>query len=218
MQQQVDFEISERETRGKNEARRLRAAGKVPGVVYGLGKDSRAISVDSKLMTRLLQSAGGQNSILNLKGSGADESAMAVDYQVDPVKNNLLHLDLRRVNLEKPVTVAVPVHTVGIAYGVKTEGGFEEMVNREVLVECLPLDIPEKIEVDVTDLQIGQAVRVGDLPTSDKYTLVDDANKLLMHIMAAKTAEAEEAEEEEAVGELAADEGGEEAKTEEGGE
>ncbi len=218
MQQQVDFEISERETRGKNEARRLRAAGKVPGVVYGLGKDSRAISVDSKLMTRLLQSAGGQNSILNLKGSGADESAMAVDYQVDPVKNNLLHVDLRRVNLEKPVTVAVPVHTVGIAYGVKTEGGFEEMVNREVLVECLPLDIPEKIEVDVTDLQIGQAVRVGDLPTSDKYTLVDDANKLLMHIMAAKTAEAEEAEEEEAVGELAADEGGEEAKTEEGGE
>ena len=219
MQHQVDFEVSERDTRGKNAARRLRAAGKVPGVVYGLGKDPRAISIDTKLMTRLLLSSAGQNSILNLKGGGADESAMAVDYQVDPVKNNLLHVDLRRVDLQKLVIVAVPVVTVGIAYGVKTDGGYEEMVNREVLVECLPLDIPEKIEVDVTELGIGEAVRAGDLSVSDKYTLADDSNKLLVHINATKTAEESEEEDEEAT-EAGAEgvEGGEENKAEEGSE
>lgn len=218
MQHQVDFEVSERETRGKNAARRLRAAGKVPGVVYGLGKDPRAIAIDTKLMTRLLLSSAGQNSILNLKGGGADESAMAVDYQVDPVKNNLLHVDLRRVDLQKLVIVAVPIVTVGIAYGVKTDGGFEEMINREVLVECLPLNIPESIEVDVTELRIGEAVRAGDLPVSDKYTLADDSNKLLLHINATKTAEADEADEEAAEAGAEAGEGGEENKAEGGSE
>jgi len=112
------------------------------------------------------------------------------------------------------VMVAVPVVTVGVAYGVKTDGGYEEMVNREVLVECLPLNIPDKIEIDVTELRIGEAVRAGDLPASDKYTLADDSNKLLLHINATKTAESEETDEEAA----GAVEGGEEKKAEEGSE
>lgn len=212
MQQQVDFEVLERATRGKNAARRLRSSGQVPGIIYGLDKDPRAVAIDAKLMTRLLQSGAGRNSILNLKGGG--EFAMAVDYQVDPVKNTLLHVDLQRVDLEKLITVAVPVKSVGTAFGVKNEGGFEEMISRELMVECLPLDIPEKIEIDITDLHIGQAVRAGDIPIGDKYTLAEDERKLVLHIMAAKTIEADEAEQDEEEEVAGADD--EEAKSQEG--
>lgn len=209
MQQQVDLEIAERATRGKNEARRLRAAGRTPGIVYGLGKEPRAVAVDTRRMTRLLQSSAGRNSIFNLQGDG-NESAMAVDYQIDPVSQALLHIDLQRIDLQKPVTVAVPVAPVGVAFGVKNQGGFEEMVSREVTVECLPLDIPEKIEVDISELHVGQAIRAGDIPTDDKYRLADDESKLLLHIMAAKTSAAETEAEEE--GEQPADEDDAEAK------
>ncbi len=200
MQQQVDFEISERGSRGKSEARRLRSSGRTPGIVYGLGKEPRAVSVDTKRMTKLLQSSAGRNRILNLKGGEDNESAMAVDYQADPVSHVLLHVDLRRVDLEKPVTVAAPITPVGVAFGVKTEGGFEEIISREVMIECLPFDIPEKIEVDITDLRIGQSIRAGDLPTSGKYRLADAEDKLILHIMAAKTSAGaeEEGEQEQA--------------------
>lgn len=208
MQQQVELEVSERGTRGKNEARRLRSSGRTPGVVYGLGKEPRAIAVDTRRMTRLLESSAGRNSILNLKGGG--ESVMAVDYQIDPVSHALLHVDLQRIDLRKPVTVAVPVAPVGTAFGVKNQGGFEEMVSREVMVECLPLDIPEKIEIDISELRVGQAVRAGDIPAGGNYKLAEDESKLLLHIMAAKTSAAETtAEEEDGGGQEAAEDGGE---------
>lgn len=126
---------------------------------------------------------------------------MAVDYQIDPVKHSLLHVDLLRVDVNKPVTVSVPIKAVGTAFGVKTEGGFEEMVSREVRIECLPLDIPESLEVDITELHVGQAIRAKDLPASDQWTLADFEQKVLVHIMASRAtgelAEDEEAEEEE---------------------
>ncbi len=196
MQQQVDFEVSERGARGKNEARRLRSSGRTPGIVYGLGKEPRAVAVDTKRMTRLLQSSAGRNSILNLQGGDGNESAMAVDYQIDPVNHALLHVDLRRVDLEKAVMAAVPVVPVGVAFGVKNQGGFEEMISREVTVECLPLDIPEKIEVDIAALHVGQAIRAGDIPASDKYRLAEDEDRLILHIMAAKTSAAAASDEE----------------------
>ena len=122
---------------------------------------------------------------------------MAVDYQIDPVKHSLLHVDLLRVDVSKPVTVSVPIKPVGTAFGVKTEGGFEEMVSREVRIECLPLDIPESLEVDITDLHVGEAIRAKDLPASDKWTLADFEQKVLVHIMASRaTDEVTEAEEE----------------------
>ncbi len=202
MQQQVDFEVSERSARGKNAARRLRSAGRTPGVVYGLGKEPHAVAIDTKRMTRLLQDSAGRNKILNLQSGGGNEPAMAVDYQVDPVKNTLLHVDLLRIDLQKPVKAAVPVVSVGVAFGVKNQGGFEEMVNREIMIECLPLDIPEKIEVDIAHLHVGQAIRAGDIPTGGKYALADAEDKLMLHILAAKTSapasDAAESEEQEA--------------------
>ena len=198
MQQQIELEVAPREARGKNAARRLRATGQVPAVVYGLGKPPQSVAVDTKAMTNVLKDPAGHNRVFNLRCNGSNEHAMAVDYQIDPVYHALLHVDLLRVDLAEPVKVSVPVSPVGVAYGVKNQGGFEEMVNREVHVECLPLDIPEHIDVDITSLRVGQAIRAGDIPGSDKYTLADDEHKLLVHVMASRASqEMEEVEEEE---------------------
>ena len=186
MQRQIEMEVAVREERGKNAARRLRLTGNVPATVYGLGKDPQAISVNTKEMTTVLKDPAGHNRVFNIKCDGTQEHAMAVDYQIDPVKHSLLHVDLQRVDVNKPVTVSVPIKAVGTAYGVKTEGGFEEMVSREVRIECLPLDIPESIDVDVTDLRVGQAIRAKDLPASDTWTLADLDQRVLVHIMASR--------------------------------
>ena len=197
MQQQIEMEVAPREARGKNAARRLRATGQVPAVVYGLGKPPQSVAVDAKAMTNVLKDPAGHNRVFNLRCNGSIEHAMAVDYQIEPVYHALLHVDLLRVDLAKPVKVSVPVAPVGVAYGVKNQGGFEEMVNREVHVECLPLDIPEHIDVDITSLHVGQAIRAGDIPGSDKYTLADDEHKLLVHVMASRASQEMEEDEEE---------------------
>ncbi len=197
MQRQINMEVAVREARGKNAARRLRATGSVPAVVYGLGREPQAVSVDTKAMTNVLSDPAGHNRILNLTSNGSQEPAMAVDYQIDPVRHSLLHVDLLRVDLEKPVKVSVPIVSVGVASGVKNQGGFEEMVHREVQIECLPLDIPEHIEVDISPLHVGEAIRAKDIPASDKYVLADDEQKLLLHIMASRAAAEPTAAEEE---------------------
>ena len=186
MQRQINMEVAAREARGKNAARRLRATGAVPAVIYGLGREPQAVSVDTRAMTNVLKDPAGHNRILNLISNGSQEPAMAVDYQIDPVRHSLLHVDLLRVDLEKPVKVSVPIVSVGVAFGVKSEGGFEEMVNREVQIECLPPDIPEHIEVDISPLDVGEAIRAKDIPASETYVLADDEQKLLLHIMASR--------------------------------
>lgn len=194
MQRQIEMEVAVREERGKNAARRLRLTGSVPATVYGLGKDPQAIAVNTKEMTTVLKDPAGHNRVFNIKCDGTQQHAMAVDYQIDPVKHSLLHVDLLRVDVNKPVAVSVPIKAVGTAYGVKTEGGFEEMVSREVRIECLPLDIPESIDVDVTDLHVGQAVRAKDLPAGEKWSLADLEQKVLVHIMASRATELPEDE------------------------
>ena len=204
MQRQIDMEVFPRQERGKNAARRLRATGRVPAIVYGLGREPQSVAVDTKEMTNVLKDPSGHNRVFNLQCSGASEHAMAVDYQIDPVYSTLLHVDLLRIDLAKPVTVSVPVASVGVAFGVKNQGGFEEMVHREVQIECLPLDIPDHIDVDIEALKVGEAIRAKDLPVSDNYELADDEHKLLVHIMASRASgdleeETEEEEEEEAL-------------------
>ena len=198
MQRQIEMEVAVREERGKNAARRLRLTGYVPATVYGLGKEPQAVSVNTKEMTAVLKDPSGRNRVFNIKCDGMEQHAMAVDYQIDPVKHSLLHVDLLRVDVGKPVTVSVPIKAVGTAFGVKTEGGFEEMVSREVRIECLPLDIPESIDLDVTNLHVGQAIRAKDLPASDKWTMADFEQKVLVHIMASRaTSELSEEDEDE---------------------
>ena len=215
MQQQLDMAAQPRAERGKNAARRLRAAGKVPAVLYGLGKDSVSVSLDGKEITRLLQSPSGHNQILNLKVSGGETApVMASDWQVDPVRGHLLHVDMRRIDLSQPVEVNVSVHIIGVSQGTREQGGHDEVVNREVAVRALPMDVPEKIEVDVTAMALGESVRVENLPEPDQYSFLSRPDMLLVHCVTPKVAEEEEPEE-EIVEEEAAEPAGDEKGPEE---
>ena len=186
MQNQLDFEVKIRETRGKNEARRMRGRGEVPGVLYGLNRDSIAVAIDSKEMTTLLKSPSGRNRILNIDINGKQTPAMAVDWQIDPVRGVLLHVDIQRVDLKTKVHARVPVVPIGTAVGVKEEAGLVEQINRDVELECLPLEVPSVIEVDITDLHIGDAIRVKDLPTSDAYDCLSRPEDIVVHVVAPK--------------------------------
>ncbi len=215
MQQQLDMAAQPRAERGKNAARRLRAAGKVPAILYGLGKDSVAVSLDGKEITRLLQSPSGHNQILNLKVSGGETApAMASDWQVDPVRGHLLHVDMRRIDLSQPVEVNVSIHIIGVSQGTREQGGHDEVVNREVAVRALPMDVPEKIEVDVTAMALGESIRVENLPEPDQYSFLSRPDMLLVHCVTPKVAEEEEPEE-EIVEEEAAEPAGDEKGPEE---
>lgn len=194
MKQQLDLVGSLRAERGKNAARRLRVAGRVPAVLYGLDEDAVAITLDRKEMTRILGSPSGHNRILNLRLDGGSNAAgMAVDWQVDPLRGDLLHVDVKRVDLKQKVVVTVPIQTVGVAVGVKEQGGFEEVVTREVEIECLPLDVPEKIEIDIANLEVGKAIRAGDLAASETWAVRTTPSRVLVHIVM-KKAEVEAAE------------------------
>jgi large subunit ribosomal protein L25 len=187
VKQQLDLEGSLRTERGKNESRRLRTAGRVPAVLYGKGGDAVAITLDRKERSRILGSPSGHNRILNLKlGGGESTAGMAVDWQVDPVRGDLLHVDVKRVDLKQKVTVTVPIKTVGVAVGVKEQGGFEEVVTREVEIECLPLDVPERIEIDITNLEVGKSIRVGDLAASEGWTVRTNPSRVLVHVVIKK--------------------------------
>ncbi len=192
MQQQLDMDAQQREGRGKNAARRLRAAGKVPAVLYGLDKGSIAIEFDGKEITRLLQSPSGHNQILNLKIAGGENApAMASDWLIDPVRGNLLHVDMRRVDLQVAVEVDVSIDVTGVSHGAREEGGHDEVVNREIHLRALPLEVPEKIEIDITTMNLGEAIRLSDLPASDKYTFLSPSDMLLVHCVTPKVVEEE---------------------------
>src|SRR5580765_8152563 len=170
----------------KNAARRVRRDGKVPAVVYGAGKDAVSVAVDPRQVKLILHSKTGHNTIFDLALDGEKTKAMIVDWQYEPIKGSLLHIDLKRIAMDKKLVVAVPIVLKGEAAGVKTEGGILEQMLREVELECLPGDIPASIEADVTDLVFGKVIRVEDLPQSDKYKYVTEANQPVAHITTVK--------------------------------
>ncbi|HXF28174.1 MAG TPA: 50S ribosomal protein L25 [Bryobacteraceae bacterium] len=180
-----------RDTRGKNEARRLRVKGFAPAIVYGAGKDPVALSINPKEVKRILRSSTGHNTIFNIDVKGLETTpVMIVDWQNDPVKENLLHVDLKRIDLTKRITVGVTVHTVGDPKGVKLQGGLLEVVAREIEIECLPDDIPESFTVDVAELMIGQNIRASQIPMGESMKLLSPADQVIAHVVALK-AEAE---------------------------
>ena len=189
-----------RETRGKNEARRLRARGMAPAVVYGASEAATAVAVSPKEVTKILRSKTGHNTIFQLaiSGAGGSTPVMIVDWQTDPVKDTLLHIDLKRIDLTKRIVVKIPVHTVGDPQGVKLQGGLFEVITREVEIECLPDEIPEHFEMSVTDLQLGQNVRASEIPMTGSMKLLSAPELVLAHVVSMK------AEEEVAVVEPAA--------------
>jgi large subunit ribosomal protein L25 len=175
----------------KNAARRVRVAGNIPAVIYGAGKDAVAVTVDPKQITRILHSESGHNTIfdVDIKGDGMVK-AMVVDWQYEPIKDALIHIDLKRIAMDKLIKVSVPVQLTGVPVGVKTQGGILDQVLREVEIECLPADIPSHIDVDVSGLALFGSVRVADLPKSDKITILEEEDTTVAHVVSIK-AEAE---------------------------
>jgi large subunit ribosomal protein L25 len=185
MRKDITINAEPRSSRGKNEARRLRVKGAIPAVVYGGKEPSIAVSVDPKEVNRLLHSKTGHNTIFNVAIRDlATTPAMVVDWQNDPIKGNLLHIDLKRIDLSARISVAIPVHCAGEAKGVKQQGGLLEVVTREVQIECLPDEIPENFVVEVTELLIGQSIRAGELPLEGSMKLLSQPEAVLVHVIA----------------------------------
>src|SRR5574340_1072370 len=159
------LEATPRDTFGKNEARRVRAKGLIPAVIYGgqAKPEGKPIAVDPKVLMRILHSESGVNTLISLKLEGAESRVLVKEYQVDPVEHKLLHADFYRIALDKVMTVTVPIVLRGEAKGVKQQGGIVDFLHREIEVECLPTDIPEKIEIDISELMMNQAIRVREL-------------------------------------------------------
>jgi large subunit ribosomal protein L25 len=168
----------------KNAARRLRAAGKIPAVLYGPGHDPVAVEVDPKQIGRILHSETGHNTIFDVEVSGKPAAkAMIVDWQYEPIKDRLIHIDLKRIALDKVLRVRVRVKLLGVPVGVKTEGGILDQVLREVEIECLPADIPSHVDVDVSGLEMHQVIRVNGLPHSDKIKYVTSEDATVAHVV-----------------------------------
>ena len=180
----------ERSDKGKNEARRLRATGRIPAVVYG-GKDGgKPIAVDPKMLSRILRTEQGANTLiaLNLPGSAAAR-VLVKEYQLDPITHELLHADFYRVAMDKLIRVQVTVVAQGEPKGVKQQGGILDIVHRQIEIEVLPADIPNNIVVDTTELMVGQSVRVKDVATNAKWKALSDPEMMLMHVIIPKVEE-----------------------------
>ena len=180
------LEAQPREAGTKNDARRVRQGGKIPAVVYGAGKNSVSVSVDPRVVSRILHSETGHNTIFDLVNGGERTKAMIVDWQYEPIKGNLLHIDLKRIAMDKVLTVRVPIVLKGEAAGVKQEGGIMEQILRELEIECLPADIPSHIDADVSQLTFGMVLRVSDLPPIEKLKFLTDANQPVAHVTSVK--------------------------------
>jgi len=176
-----------RTERGKNAARRLRVKGLIPAVVYGGKDEAVSVAVDPKVLQRVLRSETGRNTILKLDiGGQGQTSAILKQWQVDPVKENFLHADFYRIAMDVALRVKVPVAVKGESRGVKVDGGILELIMRAIEVECLPGDIPERIEVDVTDLGINDALRISDVPVHAKIKIMEDADQVVVHVISVK--------------------------------
>ena len=186
------LQADKRDGRGKNEARRLRASGRIPAVVYGAEKGKAVeIAVDPKALLRILHSEAGVNTLIGLQLAGGDTRVLVKEYQLDPIDHKLLHADFYQVAMDKTITVTVPIVLKGEAPGVKQQGGIVDFENREIDIEVLPGDIPENITVDIGELMLNQGIRVRDLSTTGvKWTAVSDADTMIVHVVPPRAEEA----------------------------
>jgi large subunit ribosomal protein L25 len=190
------LQAEKREGRGKNEARRLRASGRIPAVVYGAEKGKAVeIAVDPKILMRILHSESGVNTLIGLKVDGGHTRVMVKEYQTDPIDHKLLHADFYQVAMDKALTVTVPLAIKGEAPGVKQQGGIVDFVNREIEIECLPGDIPENIVVDISELMLNQGLRVRDLHLEGaKLKPITEGDLMIVHVVPLKAEEPEPTE------------------------
>jgi large subunit ribosomal protein L25 len=193
-----------REGRGKNEANRLRAAGRIPAVFYGARKEGAApegvsVAVDPKELLRILHSDSGANTLINLRVDGGEARVMVKEYQLDPVTHSLLHADFYQLAMDKAIVVTVPIVLKGEARGVKLQGGLVDFVTRDIQVQCLPADIPGHIDVDITELNLHESIRVRELPLDAKWKPVTEAEAMIVHVVMPKAEESAAAAAEGAV-------------------
>ena len=186
---EATLEAVRRDTRGKNENNRTRAKGHIPAVVYGGAGQSEAVSVDPKALLAILHSDSGVNTLISLNIDGGSATKVLVkEFQLHPVQDRLLHADFYRLAMDKVLRVTVPVHLTGEARGVKADGGVVDFVHREVVLECLPADIPEHLTIDISDLGLHDGVRVRDLPVG-KWKALSDQDMLIVHVVTVKVVE-----------------------------
>ena len=188
----LTLQAEKRETKGKNAARRLRAAGRIPAVVYGAEKNKAVdIAVDPKVLSRILHSESGVNTLISMQGlDGGDTRVLVKEYQLDPISHRMLHADFYQVAMDRTLTLTVPVVLKGEARGVKQQGGIVDFVNREIEIEVLPGDIPEHIDVDVSELMLNQGIRVRDLQVEGaRWTPVSDGDLMIVHVVAPRAEE-----------------------------
>src|SRR3954465_4494306 len=188
------LEATARDSFGKNEARRTRADGRVPAVVYGASseggsRDATAIAVDPRALLKILHSESGANTLISLKLGGGDARVLIKEYQLDPVTHAVLHADFYRVRMDRTLRVTIPVTVTGEPKGVKQQGGVLEFIRREIEIECLPGDIPEHINVDVSELMLHQVSRVRDIPADDKWSAITEGEAMLVHVIMPKAEE-----------------------------
>lgn len=195
MAEKIVVEAKPRETRGKNEARRMRVTGNVPAVLYGAKGEALTLAVNAKQVGQILRSATGHNTLFQVALGGKEQPAIVKDWQVDPVTGKLLHVDLLRVAMDVRMRVKVPVHTFGEPAGVKQQGGIFETVTREVEIECLPAEIPTEYRADVSHLMIGMHLRVADLGIdTTKVKVITDPERVIAHVVALREEEEKPAE------------------------
>ena len=201
----MSFKIKaeKREVFGKNASRRLRKEGMVPVILYGSNEVNVPLTLEKEVLFKILRSETGENTVFEVSFNSETRNAMIKDLQLDPVSDEILHADLIQIAMDKVVRVSVPVVTVGDAVGVKTEGGFVDFITREIEVECLPKDIPEHIEIDISHLHLRQSFKVGDVNVSEGIKLIADPDSMLIHIElpAKEEIEIEKEEEEEVISE-----------------
>ena len=180
----IELNVERRTETGKNEARRSRAKGRIPAVVYGAGKPTVPIHLERRALTDAFRAGAGENAIFLLKLAGSDQSrhAMIREFARDPVSREPLHIDFVRVLMDAKIKVKVPIEVVGVARGVKADGGILDFVTREVEIECLPGNIPAHLPLDVSELAIGEMLRISSLPPMEGVTVVDDPEKVLVHV------------------------------------
>jgi large subunit ribosomal protein L25 len=201
--ERIKLQVQERERRGSADARRLRKQGFIPGVLYGNGKKSHAIFVPERELRRVLTGAGGLHAILDvvLEGQSTAHASILKDYQQDPIRGHISHIDLQEVRLDQPIQASVTVQLVGEPAGAK-EGGVLSQVQREINVEALPMEIPEHIDLDVSGLAIGDTLRLADLAPMKGVTYLDNPEETVLATVTLPTREVEPEPEEVPEGEL----------------
>jgi len=207
-----------REGTGKGVARKLRAAGRVPAIMYGQGIEPASVSVDARELYHVLH-AGGANVLLDLIVDGKAQLALARDVQRDHIHNRFIHVDFLAVSRTEKITIAIPVHVIGESVGVKAGGVLEHHL-WEIQAECLPGDVPDAIEADISELAVGDSLKVSDLVAPEGVTILSAEDEPVLAVVPPQAREVEEVAAEEAVeGEVAEGEAAEApAAAEEGGE